>query len=245
MSTSQGPTEVHTSPPENSEEHSPRVEEVQQPGFISRHFFLLIVLPAIILGLFAIRWMVASCGDSTSSFCQTVKSISNGISSITSPLVNAWRSLIILAAILGGLVLGSAALKGISYFGGDVTKRWADVKELQDHLAEKGGVDPKDIVKVTKDGKMVLVDPITGEVYKYNPTTELYEKVQKAQEVAIQSNQLQDAITMNKVEGKGGLDSRAAIGEEVRDAVTNERAQTITEFAKPKNPISEVLVVGK
>jgi len=106
----------------------------QEPSFLERHKFICIGLPVLCLLVFGLMWGVQACGNSTSSLCKTLHSIASGLSSIVSPLVSAWKNLILLfALLLGGLGLFGAMKLAGKMGGKDVSDK------ANEKAAEKEG----------------------------------------------------------------------------------------------------------
>jgi len=140
-------------------------QEEQKPSFIKEHWFFCIALPVFGILVFGLMWGIQSCGSSTSALCKTLHAIGSGLSAIVSPLVAAWRTLVMFfAIILGGMGL-LGAMKLVSKLGGKDASNEAEAEAL---MREKGPNDDdiaEVVVKVDAENKPVLDangDPVMG-----------------------------------------------------------------------------------
>lgn len=166
------------------ESHS---DDDESESFFRRHWFWFIVLPGILVFLVVLNWASNSCGSNNSSseqepdksggfkkaLCGIVHGIQKAISAITSPIVNAWKNLIMLFSI----VLGAAGLfwmgKKMGLLGGKETKMFAEAKMAEDKGAKVVVVDengkPKEAFLVDKNGKIIEgIRPTKSALKDYN-----------------------------------------------------------------------------
>ena len=190
------------------------IEHEHEPNFIERHKFICIGLPVICLLLFALQWGINQCGSSTNSFCKTLSSIGNALSAITSPLVSAWRNLILFFAVMVGLAGLIGGMKLLGFLGGKKGQDFTEAKAAEDEGAEVAVKENEDgtvtAALVDKDGNVLDITPTDEKLNEYSQQVE----TQKAENQSAGPS-IEGATMTNTHEGaKIGLED----GEEFKDA---------------------------
>jgi len=160
-------------------------ETKSEPSFFSRHKVLFFVLGITVVLLLLLLWGNAVCKSSSakhnppSVFCSMVGTIQKALSTITSPLTNLWKRLVMFIGILLGAFGLFLFAKGVSLFGGLGTKRYIDATVAQDEgakvaLEEDRATGEKRAVLVDKDGKIIPgISPTKEALEDYNKQVRL------------------------------------------------------------------------